>query len=314
MGDGHPSLDVYSFPAQTMGPPPNFYQPPPHPLDSYPHVVQYDIQQCGFRGFCGVTSAFHLGAPPHLTFGIGGIAMGGPRSLGGGNAANGWVANALVRRGMVVPSNANTPDRVALASIQYGANPAHGFHHHQHQHRHQRPESGSTEDFRRLQNREHARRSRVRKKFMLESLQQQVRGLQDEHSTLRKLVQNVGVPLSPMVARSVLDNRSPDTPAVPALLVDTAALPEAVAMPTPDDIVMKPPLNEGTTDDRRSQNREHARRSRVRKKFMLESLQQQVRGLQDEHSTLRKLVQNVSVYYLPSENVRTMGAFHMFLE
>ncbi len=43
--------------------------------------------------------------------------------------------------------------------------------------------------------------------------------------------------------------------------------------------------------DRRLRNREHAKRSRVRKKFMLESLQLQVRGLQDENSTLRMLIQ-----------------------
>lgn len=42
--------------------------------------------------------------------------------------------------------------------------------------------------------------------------------------------------------------------------------------------------------ERRQRNREHAKRSRVRKKFMLESLQEQVRGLQNENSRLRLLV------------------------
>ena len=50
-------------------------------------------------------------------------------------------------------------------------------------------------------------------------------------------------------------------------------------------------------EERRLRNREHAKRSRVRKKFMLESLQQQVRGLQDENSTLRQLVQT----YIPQK-------------
>lgn len=43
--------------------------------------------------------------------------------------------------------------------------------------------------------------------------------------------------------------------------------------------------------ERRQRNREHAKRSRVRKKFMLESLQEQVHQLQKENSDLRMLVQ-----------------------
>lgn len=50
-------------------------------------------------------------------------------------------------------------------------------------------------------------------------------------------------------------------------------------------------MMDGSADERRLRNREHAKRSRVRKKFMLESLQQQVQGLQAENSTLRMLVQ-----------------------
>ncbi|KAL3938745.1 MAG: hypothetical protein SGARI_001622, partial [Bacillariaceae sp.] len=44
--------------------------------------------------------------------------------------------------------------------------------------------------------------------------------------------------------------------------------------------------------ERRQRNREHAKRSRVRKKFMLESLQEQVAGLQRENQRLRLLVQD----------------------
>lgn len=43
--------------------------------------------------------------------------------------------------------------------------------------------------------------------------------------------------------------------------------------------------------ERRQRNREHAKRSRVRKKFMLESLQGQVRQLQKENQKLRMIVQ-----------------------
>lgn len=44
--------------------------------------------------------------------------------------------------------------------------------------------------------------------------------------------------------------------------------------------------------ERRQRNREHAKRSRVRKKFMLESLQEQVASLQLENQRLRILVQD----------------------
>ncbi|KAL3759632.1 hypothetical protein ACHAWU_009779 [Discostella pseudostelligera] len=55
--------------------------------------------------------------------------------------------------------------------------------------------------------------------------------------------------------------------------------------------IMRQECEEQLASERRLRNREHAKRSRVRKKFMLESLQVQVRGLQDENSTLRMLVQ-----------------------
>lgn len=52
----------------------------------------------------------------------------------------------------------------------------------------------------------------------------------------------------------------------------------------------------GMTDqaiaERRQRNREHAKRSRVRKKFMLESLQEQVAALQRENQRLRLVVQD----------------------
>jgi PAS domain S-box-containing protein len=50
-------------------------------------------------------------------------------------------------------------------------------------------------------------------------------------------------------------------------------------------------MSEHAVAERRQRNREHAKRSRVRKKFMLESLQEQVRALQRENNGLRMLVQ-----------------------
>jgi hypothetical protein len=48
------------------------------------------------------------------------------------------------------------------------------------------------------------------------------------------------VPLLPMLAVAVFNNRSPDTTAVPALFVNTAMHPELVAVPMPNEMVMEP--------------------------------------------------------------------------
>jgi hypothetical protein len=48
-------------------------------------------------------------------------------------------------------------------------------------------------------------------------------------------------PLLPALAVPGFNNRSPNTPTVPVLLVNTAMLPELVAMPTPNEMVMEPP-------------------------------------------------------------------------
>ena len=50
-------------------------------------------------------------------------------------------------------------------------------------------------------------------------------------------------------------------------------------------------MSEQAVAERRQRNREHAKRSRVRKKFMLESLQEQVRALQKDNVELRMLIQ-----------------------
>lgn len=51
-------------------------------------------------------------------------------------------------------------------------------------------------------------------------------------------------------------------------------------------------MSDHAVAERRQRNREHAKRSRVRKKFMLESLQEQVHQLQVENQRLRTLVQD----------------------
>ena len=51
-------------------------------------------------------------------------------------------------------------------------------------------------------------------------------------------------------------------------------------------------MSEAAVAERRQRNREHAKRSRVRKKFMLESLQEQVMALQQVNKNLRTLIQD----------------------
>lgn len=51
-------------------------------------------------------------------------------------------------------------------------------------------------------------------------------------------------------------------------------------------------MSDQAVAERRQRNREHAKRSRVRKKFMLESLQEQVSSLQLENQKLRTLIQD----------------------
>mmetsp|Transcript_28169 Transcript_28169/g.40339 ORF Transcript_28169/g.40339 Transcript_28169/m.40339 type:complete len:324 (-) Transcript_28169:1817-2788(-) len=49
-------------------------------------------------------------------------------------------------------------------------------------------------------------------------------------------------------------------------------------------------LTQAQRVERRERNREHAKRSRLRKKFLLESLQEQIYGLQDEISQLKDII------------------------
>jgi PAS domain S-box-containing protein len=50
-------------------------------------------------------------------------------------------------------------------------------------------------------------------------------------------------------------------------------------------------LTEQQKLERRERNREHAKRSRLRKKFLLESLQEQIHGLQAEIDSLKEIIQ-----------------------
>ncbi|KAL3809935.1 hypothetical protein ACHAXA_004796 [Cyclostephanos tholiformis] len=151
------------------------------------------------------TGGLNLPVGMGLKFGPGGISTGGGAgpSLVGSNvvskndvmnamANNHAAALALARGGLGAPQSTDSSTigviPTAVSNIQYGANPTYGLFHHQQQLVAGMMNEGSADE-RRLRNREHAKRSRVRKKFMLESLQQQVQELQDENVTLRMLVQ-----------------------------------------------------------------------------------------------------------------------------
>lgn len=49
-------------------------------------------------------------------------------------------------------------------------------------------------------------------------------------------------------------------------------------------------LTQAQKVERRERNREHAKRSRLRKKFLLDSLQEQIQGLQDEIGSLKDII------------------------
>lgn len=130
-------------------------------------------------------------------FGVGGITTGGFGSLP-------VVANREITNNNELTMANNHAAALALAQggFQVVGSKVNAIHavNFQHQGIKMMQDNMSGED-RRLRNREHAKRSRVRKKFMVESLQQQVRSLQDENSTLRMLVQQH----IPEAALSIID-------------------------------------------------------------------------------------------------------------
>jgi PAS domain S-box-containing protein len=62
------------------------------------------------------------------------------------------------------------------------------------------------------------------------------------------------------------------------------------AMSTTTSKIAAASLTESQKIERRERNREHAKRSRLRKKFLLESLQEQIEGLQSEVTTLKDII------------------------
>ena len=92
-----------------------------------------------------------------------------------------------------------------------------------------------------------------------------------------------------------LPGRAP-TPAAeaPAPAEDDEAAPAAAPPPPPPQKkrgrAAIADLTEAQRDERRERNREHAKRSRVRKKLLLESLQQSVNALQFENDKLRTAI------------------------
>lgn len=66
-------------------------------------------------------------------------------------------------------------------------------------------------------------------------------------------------------------------------------------------------MTEKQKDERRERNREHAKRSRVRKKFLLESLQQSVNALQYENDKLRVAIRDKMGEPVASELLANCG-------
>lgn len=66
-------------------------------------------------------------------------------------------------------------------------------------------------------------------------------------------------------------------------------------------------MTEQQRDERRERNREHAKRSRVRKKFLLESLQQSVNALQFENDKLRVAIREKIGEPMASELLANCG-------
>ncbi|KAL3918907.1 MAG: hypothetical protein SGILL_004019, partial [Bacillariaceae sp.] len=118
--------------------------------------------------------------PPQLSGGGITLPPGHPAApaLGGANVALPvGVGIRLGGAGGVAPATAQNAARIGVGGMMWGGPQMAGM-------------SDQAIAERRQRNREHAKRSRVRKKFMLESLQEQVAGLQRENQRLRLLVQD----------------------------------------------------------------------------------------------------------------------------
>mmetsp|Transcript_10758 Transcript_10758/g.19506 ORF Transcript_10758/g.19506 Transcript_10758/m.19506 type:complete len:390 (-) Transcript_10758:412-1581(-) len=110
----------------------------------------------------------------------------------------------------------------------------------------------------------------------------------------------IAAPAAPITAKRTADQAGLNTTTIPAPA--SAVAPAQAAKPAPipspigsDDgmgVSTKPAasLTESQKIERRERNREHAKRSRLRKKFLLESLQEQIDGLQSEIHTLKDII------------------------
>jgi PAS domain S-box-containing protein len=148
------------------------------PLSKKPKVETQPIMAAPRPG--GLTS--RLGVPMPLIQGQNGAQPGVASQLNGNPAVSGislpvGVGIRLGGAGGVAPTTAQTAARAGPGFNMWGGPQVAGMSDHAVAERRQR-------------NREHAKRSRVRKKFMLESLQEEVGSLQLENQRLRTLVQD----------------------------------------------------------------------------------------------------------------------------
>mmetsp|Transcript_16656 Transcript_16656/g.35165 ORF Transcript_16656/g.35165 Transcript_16656/m.35165 type:complete len:414 (-) Transcript_16656:397-1638(-) len=93
-------------------------------------------------------------------------------------------------------------------------------------------------------------------------------------------------PVAPVATAASTAKPVPVPSAVPS------SVPSAAPLSSGGGISTKPAasLTETQKIERRERNREHAKRSRLRKKFLLESLQEQIEGLQSEIHTLKDII------------------------
>mmetsp|Transcript_19042 Transcript_19042/g.31596 ORF Transcript_19042/g.31596 Transcript_19042/m.31596 type:complete len:329 (-) Transcript_19042:15-1001(-) len=96
-------------------------------------------------------------------------------------------------------------------------------------------------------------------------------------------------PVAPFGGPSVIPPAGGEAPVV-GLLDDDAAGAKRSADDAGLDLKSTKNLTDQQKVERRERNREHAKRSRLRKKFLLESLQEQIHGLQAELETLKDVI------------------------
>jgi PAS domain S-box-containing protein len=112
-----------------------------------------------------------------------------------------------------------------------------------------------------------------------------------------------GAPLQPFAAQPVTHLGPPQASPAPQVAPSQAPTPGAPSASDPEPTTSgakrksleededgKEQLTDAQKVERRERNREHAKRSRLRKKFLLESLQEQIYGLQGEIEQLKGII------------------------